>query len=46
MTALKTEPAMKPELWRAPAPVHFDSAWPWWPKLLVGLVLLGVAFFD
>ena len=31
-------------LWREPAPVHFDSAIPWWVKLGVMLALLAGAF--
>lgn len=42
MTATHSKPLEKPALWLAPAPVHFDSAWPWWAKLGVGLILLAI----
>ena len=37
-----------PELWREKAPVHFDSAIPWWIKvaLVVAAAVLAVLFVD
>lgn len=32
-------------VWRAPAPEHFDSAWPRWAKFLTAFAILALAYF-
>ena len=39
----KPLPALIPQL--GAAPEHFDTRWPWWIKLFIGLVLLAGAFY-